>query len=584
MADTGSSGASAADAKARRVASTRTDLPLADDLARNPGFAATALDADAPPEGKSRSASSEPRGQQHEESSPPELDPWIGRVLANVYKVETKIGEGGMGAVYRATHVHLGKQVAVKVLTDAIAQKRDAVERLRQEAIAASSIDHDNIVDVVSFDRYEDGSVFIVMELLRGESLAERLESLRQSQQRLSVAETVQIALQICDALGAAHERNIVHRDLKPENVFLAKKGERERVKVLDFGISKIKSADAEQVRMTRTGQLVGTPLYMSPEQARGETDVDRRVDVYALGVMLFEMLTGAPPFDGRNYFELLWKHGNEAPPSVRDRSPDAHCPPEIDDAVRRALSKDRDARFQTMQELAAALRSAMPDLSLPAASIPPELRTSRPSGPDGRSPSPTPSPGTLPVANPTPSVEREATPAPTVDATTVAATRGPLLWVGAAGLLVLIGVGAWLGFDAATPTPPVTPPRDETIAGPVIAPPPTTVERVEPPPTGVSEPDPPAPTTATVSLGSDPMGAEVFDGTTPLCTTPCLHDLPLGSEIALTFRREGYLETIERVTPAEGAAVSPRLRPRRRVDPGATGGTGGGPAIKTTL
>ncbi len=130
-----------------------------------------------------------------------------------------------MGAVYRATHVHIGKQVAVKVLTDLIARKGDSVERLKQEAIAASSIDHDNIVDVISFDRFEDGSVFIVMEFLRGESLAERLDRLREGQQRMPLREVIGIALQICDALGAAHERNIVHRDLKPENIFLAHEG-----------------------------------------------------------------------------------------------------------------------------------------------------------------------------------------------------------------------------------------------------------------------------------------------------------------------------------------------------------------------
>ncbi|MBN8612389.1 MAG: serine/threonine protein kinase, partial [Deltaproteobacteria bacterium] len=386
MAERASSGVSAAP----RGASTRTDLPLSD-----VGLAATALDADAPPDPKRRSGAGTP-------STPPEadieVDPWLGRVLANVYKVEAKIGEGGMGAVYRATHVHLGKQVAVKVLTDAIAQKRDAVERLRQEAIAASSIDHDNIVDVVSFDRFDDGSVFIVMELLRGESLAERIEVRRTQQRALSISEAVSVALQVCDALGAAHERGIVHRDLKPENVFLAKKGERERVKVLDFGISKIKTADAEQVRMTRTGQLVGTPLYMSPEQARGETDIDRRVDVYALGVMLFEMLAGAPPFDGRNYFELLWKHGNEPPPSLRARVPELACPPELDEAIMRALAKERDARFQTMGELAEALRAAVPDLSLPTVSIPPELRTPHGSGLDGGTPAPTPAPRATPA------------------------------------------------------------------------------------------------------------------------------------------------------------------------------------------
>jgi serine/threonine-protein kinase len=554
------------------------------------GLAATALDAETPPEAKKRSGAGTPEAAP---SADVEVDPWLGRVLANVYKVDAKIGEGGMGAVYRATHVHLGKQVAVKVLTDAIAQKRDAVERLRQEAIAASSIDHDNIVDVVSFDRYDDGSVFILMELLRGESLAERMESMRNAGRALSLAETVQIALQICDALGAAHERGIVHRDLKPENVFLAKKGDRERVKVLDFGISKIKTAEAEQVRMTRTGQLVGTPLYMSPEQARGETDIDRRVDVYALGVMLFEMLTGAPPFDGRNYFELLWKHGNEPPPSLLARSPDLVCPPELDHAVQRALAKDRDARFQTMGELAEALRVAVPDLSVPGASIPPELRTSRPSG-DGRTPSPTPAPtpqsarsAQTPARTPTPesaaAIESEAPPV----------RSNALLWVGAAGLFaVVLGGGLYAvmasgstGASGTTAPPPTT---TTEIAPPTTAPPATSPPATTPPtttpPTTTETTATPLPATVTVSLGSDPLGAEVFAGEARLCTTPCLSDLPGGVEASLTFRREGYQDTIERVMPAEGLAVSPRLRARRRVPSDGTTGAGGGPAIKTTL
>ena len=561
MVDRGSSASSA------RGASTRTDVPLSD-----VGLAATALDGESPPEPRRRATTGDGPDTSAREGNEP--DPWLGRVLANVYKVDAKIGEGGMGAVYRATHVNLGKQVAVKVLTDAIAQKRDAVERLRQEAIAASSIDHDNIVDVVSFDRYDDGSVFIVMELLRGESLAERMESLRLAGRTLTFAETVQIALQICDALGAAHERGIVHRDLKPENVFLAKKGERERVKVLDFGISKIKTAEAEQVRMTRTGQLVGTPLYMSPEQARGETDIDRRVDVYALGVMLFEMLTGAPPFDGRNYFELLWKHGNEAPPSIRARCPEIACPPELDEAVQRALAKERTARFQDMGSLAEALRTALPDLSLPAASIPPELRTSRPSG-ETRTPSPTPAPSSAssPSLRAAPSSAGASEPPPRSNA---------LLWVGAAGLFaVVLGGGLYAvmanGAPETTPTTsaPTTTTTQTTTPPTTTTAPPTTAA---PPTTG---PMPPA--TVTVSLGSDPLGADVFAGDVRLCTTPCLSDLPSGIAAALTFRREGYLDTIERVTPTDGAAVSPRLRPRRRVTSDGTG-AGGGPAIKTSL
>jgi serine/threonine-protein kinase len=566
-----------------RNASTRTDLPLSD-VAAHPGLAATALDAEgADARQRSGGPSTEPTGAKTQE----DVDPWIGRTLANVYKVDAKIGEGGMGAVYRATHVHLGKQVAVKVLTDAIAQKRDAVERLRQEAIAASSIDHDNIVDVVSFDRYDDGSVFIVMELLRGESLASRIEQLRDEGKTLPLHDTVQIALQICDALGAAHERGIVHRDLKPENVFLAKKGERERVKVLDFGISKIKTADAEQVRMTRTGQLVGTPLYMSPEQARGEPDVDRRVDVYALGVMLFEMITGAPPFDGRNYFELLWKHGNEPPPSIRERAPESQLGAELDEAIRRALAKEPAERFQTMGELATALRAATPEISLPGQSIPPELRSSRPSGSssgtssgEGPRVTPTATPEATPSAIPVLEAQRTEAPPP---------ERSPLMWIGVVGILAVSAAGGFaLVTGGSEPTPPPATTRPE--AQPAIGPAQPAVGSAEPrAEVTPSEATPPQPeiaplATVTVSFGSDPLGAVVMSGEDVLCTTPCLHDLPVGAEATLTFRREGYHDTIERVTPADGLTVTPRLRARRRATGGGESGAGAGPAIKTTL
>jgi serine/threonine protein kinase len=539
-----------------RGASTRTDVPLSDVSLPDVGLAATALDGETPPEAKKRSGAGAP------EATPPpdgEPDPWIGRVLANVYKVEAKIGEGGMGAVYRATHVHLGKQVAVKVLTDAIAQKRDAVERLRQEAIAASSIDHDNIVDVVSFDRYDDGSVFIVMELLRGESLAERMETAREAGRALSIAQTVQIALQICDALGAAHERGIVHRDLKPENVFLARKGERERVKVLDFGISKIKTAEAEQVRMTRTGQLVGTPLYMSPEQARGETDIDRRVDVYALGVMLFEMLTGAPPFDGRNYFELLWKHGNEPPPSMRARK----------EGLPEAL--DRGGAARPREGPRRALRFDGGVLARPRGGC-------ARGDPDGSEPDVDPSRGPSESgcgcdAEPPASARADRGFGPSV-------SRMPLYAaLGVAALLSGVGI-AWgmRGDEGPAPNPPTEAPA---TAGREPTPLPEREEREPEPPLGVEVP--PLEEMVTVSFGGTPSGIEVVDETgAVLCVTPCMHDLPDGPPVVLSFRHDGYLEESRSIVPSRDAVVELRLRPRRRTSP--AGEEGSGLHLKTTL
>ncbi|MCZ7678141.1 MAG: protein kinase [Sandaracinaceae bacterium] len=503
------------------------------------------------------------------EDAKEEDDPWVGRTLSNVYRVESRIGEGGMGAVYLARHVHLQKGFAVKVLNDIIAGKDNAVERLRQEAMAAAKIDHENIVDVVNFDRTEDGAVFIVMELLKGESLADCI-----GRGPVELHRAVPITFQICRALHAAHEHGIVHRDLKPENVFLTEKGGRTLVKVLDFGISKIKSADAEQVRMTRTGQLVGTPLYMSPEQARGETDVDRRVDVYAMGVILYEMITGAPPFEGRNYFELLWKHGNEPPPPMKERNPNVYIPEALEEVVSRALAKSRDERYGTMDELEEAVAAAAPEVPglPPLASLPPE----RPS-----------TPGRVIRARPQASSTAGERPAAAATAEVELPTRKP--WP-----LVAVGVGAALALGAVVYALSTGgEPAAETAAPPVAeaprpeAPDEAPRETVEAPspPVGVDPPPRVEPARVSVALDSTPSGAEVRLGDRVLGTTPLVVPLGVSEEaVALSFSREGYLPQTVSVIPAEGVTVpSVRLRPRRT---GTRPQGGDGPAlpIKTGL
>lgn len=544
-------------------------------------------------------------------------DPWIGRTLSGLYVVEKKLGEGGMGAVYVARHVHLGKQYAVKVLTAAVAMRREAVDRLRQEAIASSSIEHDNIVDVISFDRYEDGSVFIVMELLRGESLADRL-----ARGGLEVRDAVSIALDVASALDAAHELGIVHRDLKPDNVFLAQRGETRRVKVLDFGISKVKVAESEQVRVTRTGQLVGTPLYMSPEQARGEVDVDRRVDVYALGVMLFEMLTGAPPFDGRNYFELLWKHGNETAPSMRARRPELDAA--LDDVVLKALAKPRDERHATMAEMTAALIAAMGD----------DPRTSlhgaggRASDPRSSTPRAAVGPSTRPPGGASDATRRGgAANQDTANQDTANQDTGSRAGdrdAGAQGArvaipvlaiaLLVIGGGAWallrsnetaaretISDPTTQPTEP-RPGREREVAGsrgsePGTPPPnvggaaatPTTGPTPTSEPTPTTEPTPGTeralpppgiePPTRVIALASEPSGAVVWLDDRELCTTPCDATVPV-ERVSLTLRRAGFADTPAIIEPGEGPAAPFRLRARRRDTTPATGF----PPIKRTL
>lgn len=516
-------------------------------------------------------------------------DPWIGRVLSNVYEIEAKIGEGGMGSVYLARHVHLQKAFAVKVLADTVASKDNAVERLRQEAMAAARIDHENIVDVVNFDRTEEGAVFIVMEMLEGENLADAI-----GRGPIELHRALPITFQICRALHAAHEHAIVHRDLKPENVFLTRKSGRTLVKVLDFGISKIKSAEAEEVKMTKTGQLVGTPLYMSPEQARGETEIDRRVDVYAMGVMLFEMLAGAPPFEGRNYFELLWKHGNEPPPLLKDLNPNVYLPDALEDVLARALDKDRDARFQTMEELEHALMEAAPEVpSLPPMpSLPPE------GGPRDRDAVRLGHAKTEMVQ----SSDAGRAPSPSEEVRLPARGRAGL-WVAAAAVALLAVGGAVALSMGDEPTPTADEAADGADAangpdeadgadgadGPGEAEAPEaddgeTLAGTEPP-EGVDPPPAEAPARVSVHLSSTPEGAEVRVGDRTLGTTPLVTPLEASDEpIRLTFAKRGYLSRTISVVVDDGVEV-PAVRLRRRRSAQTTSdGTGSPLPIKTGL
>ena len=230
------------------------------------------------------------------------------------YRVEAKIGEGGMGVVYSATHPVIGKKAAIKVMSASLCVDAASVERFVREARAANHIGHANIVDIFAFGRLTDGRSFFVMEWLQGETLAERLR-----RGRLDAGESVEILLQVCEALEAAHEQNIVHRDLKPENLFLVR-GKRLHVKLLDFGIAKLLGAapDGGTQTQTQNGVWIGTPMYMSPEQARSQA-VDARTDVYALGATAYEMFLGRVPFVAETTIDVIRMHLADAPPRPRD-------------------------------------------------------------------------------------------------------------------------------------------------------------------------------------------------------------------------------------------------------------------------
>ncbi|MDB4982046.1 MAG: serine/threonine protein kinase with repeat, partial [Myxococcales bacterium] len=266
-----------------------------------------------------------------------------GRVIGGRYRVMRVLGEGGMGTVYAAEHVDIGKGVAVKILHPQYSRQQDLVERFRREARAASRVGHPHIVDVTDFGTTDEGCAFFVMEHLDGIDLADVLSHER----RLEPARASQIAIQICRALEAAHAAGVIHRDLKPENIFLvAREGRADFVKVLDFGIAR--SLDNESSRLTNPGIAMGTPEYMSPEQAMGG-QADRRSDIYSVGALLYEMLTGQPPHGEGE--EAARVHKQEPPRSPRGLRPDLS--PELERVVMRALERDPSLRQQTMGQLA---------------------------------------------------------------------------------------------------------------------------------------------------------------------------------------------------------------------------------------
>jgi serine/threonine-protein kinase len=268
---------------------------------------------------------------------PPPTDLLPGFVVGE-YRVDKKIGEGGMGAVYSATHPLIGKRAAIKVISAALGTDASAVGRFVQEARSVNQIGHPNIVDVFAFGELPDGRNYFVMEYLQGESLADRIQ-----RAAMPLGEAIEILDQVADALEAAHEKQIVHRDLKPDNVYLAAvRGGRTMVKLLDFGIAKLSTPDGPGsgggVAKTRTGMMMGTPGYLSPEQARGK-NVDYHTDIYALGCMVFEIVCGRLPFVADNAMDIVLMHMTEQPP--RASSLWADIPPPLDELIDAMLRKD---------------------------------------------------------------------------------------------------------------------------------------------------------------------------------------------------------------------------------------------------
>jgi serine/threonine protein kinase len=303
-----------------------------------------------------------------------------GMIIRNKYEILARLGIGGMGAVYKGRHVTFNELCAIKVVNDSIAGEKNFLQRFQTEAVVTRKLRHPNAVRVDDFDYTDDGRPFIVMELVEGRNVGEILEN----EGPLPVARAVRIAIQVAQALGAAHKLGFVHRDIKPGNIVLTTNEQgQEMAKVLDFGIAKLRQAAGEAqsgVTMTMTGMVVGTPLYMSPEQFMGKKageEIDGRTDLYSLGVVLYQMVTARLPFEGDTLYSIMMQHiqGNVTAPD--ELVPELKIPPALSKVILKAIDKSRELRFQSAKEFIAALEQESVDTVASARVVSPAISVS---------------------------------------------------------------------------------------------------------------------------------------------------------------------------------------------------------------
>ena len=286
-------------------------------------------------------------------------DPFIGReILDGQFHIVQKIGTGGMGSVYRASQPAMNRMVAIKILHPKLVNRRDLTSRFRREARAMSQLSHPNTVKVFMYGELEDGSLYIVMELLEGRNLNQAVRR----DGPIAAARAIPILIQVCAALQEAHAMGIVHRDMKPENIFLCNQGGlQDFAKVLDFGLAKVTERQMRpgSLILTQEGMVFGTPEFMSPEQAQGR-ELDARSDIYSLAVILYEALTGKLPFHAQTPMEYIQKHVLELPIPLAERMPETQFPHGLQAVMSKALAKKPEDRWQTASEFAVALHSVL--------------------------------------------------------------------------------------------------------------------------------------------------------------------------------------------------------------------------------
>jgi serine/threonine-protein kinase len=480
-------------------------------------------------------------------------DPLIGRVINDRFKISALIARGGMGKVYRAEQSPLGRVCAVKVLNPNYAGEHDPEfhKRFFLEASIASKLTHPNTVTIFDYGRTEDDIYYMAMEYLEGHTLHRAIREAGHFPEERAA----HIARQICRALREAHSLGVIHRDLKPANIFLVEHGdETDFVKVLDFGLVKNVSGDGKGEDLTQTGLFMGSPKYMAPEQIRGDK-VDARTDIYALGIIMYEMITGKVPFDRPNSVNILMAHVNEEAPPMRQMNPGITLSPAVEETVGRCMAKDPDQRFRSMDEVLAALkrvggaamtatisgvgtgeyRSLSGSGSGPQVTANGAVSSSNPTflSPTGSDPGSIVSPLSVPSDSPAAAPLMSQPPGRT-------GSKGMLV-AAVVGALAIAGI---IGYVALRPSRPVV----ATGPTPTVAPPPgTTTATAAETSTGAPTPTGAPAALVKVRINTDPDGASVKEDGVELCSsTPCdiLYkgsDADPAKEHKLTLVRGGF-------------------------------------------
>ncbi len=422
-------------------------------------------------------------------------DPMIGATVADRFAIEVKIGSGGMGTVYRATQIGLDRKVALKLLKDEVSWDPDTITRFHREAKAMSLLGHANTVRVFDFGQTSNGTLFLAMEMLEGELLTKKLER----EGCLRPADAIVVVTQILSSLHEAHSKGIIHRDLKPDNIFLADvDGHGEPVvKVLDFGIAKVFEGENQFDQLeTQKGTVFGTPRYMSPEQAQGKP-MDARSDLYSVGTLLYQLLTGLPPFRDDDAVVVMAKHIRDAPEPPSKAAPSQNIPSRLEKAVLKALEKSPEKRFADADAFIRALEACLADARAGVGQTGVFVRAGR-----------------------------------------EARERWP--WVAGAGMLVLsLALVAWWAMREPEPEFTQLPTTTMTLGGDDIQ-----VEATE------------LPTIGTAALDSDPAGAEVWHLDRLLGITPLRHDMPTSDRLTVEVRRSGFKPMEAELVPNEERLV----------------------------